>query len=288
MIRLRTLIVAAAAVAITVAYHFLFKEAPRSSIPDEPKKPVLLDKVISDSYTKLNSNDPTLAALINRNLEVSKRLGSDISAKLPKVYNPADFPALIQCLSDPFDEDVVRNEIANLLSRSDCPDLVNTLIQILDNSREKSRFRAFATQHLGGQLDKNITLKERVTAKLRSQLSDKDVSVQRESLLALIRQKDPHACDVAVQRLNDSAKESDAMRDLVIRCIFELDIRDQIPTVRKYARDPDEVIRIAAIVALGQWGDEQSRLAFEEAATSPSVRLQRAGKAALQRIDTVK
>ncbi len=42
---------------------------------------------------------------------------------------------------------------------------------------------------------------------------------------------------------------------------------------------------IAAMVTLSQWGDEHSRPAFEEAAGSGPPRLQRAGRAALARLD---
>ena len=38
-------------------------------------------------------------------------------------------------------------------------------------------------------------------------------------------------------------------------------------------------------MTLSQWGDEDSRPAFEEAANSDIVRLQRAGKAALRRLE---
>ena len=64
-----------------------------------------------------------------------------------------------------------------------------------------------------------------------------------------------------------------------------LDLKQQVPGVRRYAYDRDEVVRIAAVVALSQWGDEASRPAFETAAKSKSVRLQRAGKAALERFN---
>jgi transposase InsO family protein len=91
----------------------------------------------------------------------------------------------------------------------------------------------------------------------------------------------PHA----VTWLNDPSPSGDATRDLAIRCVQERGLREHIPAVRKYVRDPNDVTRIAAIVALSDWGDEESRPAFEEASKSSTVRLQRAGKAALQRLD---
>ena len=78
------------------------------------------------------------------------------------------------------------------------------------------------------------------------------------------------------------------MRDLAIHCAQENDLRDQIPTIRLYSRSTNDIIRIAALVALSQWGDEESRPAIEEAATSPVVRLQHCGQAALKRLDAAK
>ena len=79
--------------------------------------------------------------------------------------------------------------------------------------------------------------------------------------------------------------DKDNVRDLTIRCVTLLDSKQYIPTIRQYLYDKNEVIRIAAIVALSQWGDEKSRDAFQKAAESNSVRLQRAGKAALKRLE---
>ena len=94
---------------------------------------------------------------------------------------------------------------------------------------------------------------------------------------------DPKGVEAAARWLAD--EKADGVRDLAIRCVHDLDLREHIPAIRKHVRDPDEVVRIAAIVALSQWGDEESRPAFEEAAKSDVVRLQRAGKAALERLD---
>jgi HEAT repeat protein len=86
--------------------------------------------------------------------------------------------------------------------------------------------------------------------------------------------------------VKDPAKDN--VRDLAIRCVKLLDLKQYMPTIRQYLYDKNEVIRIAAIVALSQWQDEQSRPAFEKAVNSKSVRLQRAGKAALKRLDEKK
>jgi len=75
------------------------------------------------------------------------------------------------------------------------------------------------------------------------------------------------------------------MRDLAIRFVQDKNMREHIPTIRPYARSTNDIIRIAAIVALSEWGDEESRPAMEEAANSTVVRVQRCGQAAMKRLD---
>ena len=114
-------------------------------------------------------------------------------------------------------------------------------------------------------------------------LTDRHIEVRREVLLSLVRIGDPKGKETAVAWL--TAKEKDNVRDLAIRCLHMLSLKKYIPAIRQYLYDKNEVIRIAAIVSLSQWGDRESRDAFEKAANSKSVRLQRAGKAALKRLD---
>ena len=84
--------------------------------------------------------------------------------------------------------------------------------------------------------------------------------------------------------LYDSSESVDSIRDLAIRCVQRLGMREHIPCIRKYVRDPNDATRIAAIVALSQWGDEESRPAFVKASESSNPRLQRCGKMALDRL----
>ncbi|MGH7144744.1 MAG: HEAT repeat domain-containing protein [Planctomycetota bacterium] len=284
---------------------------PPSSQKIEPPRSTEVSKAPPADYQPPKTVDPKLAALVDRRAPEDARISSDISARLPRVQNAADFPALIQVLSDAQDDDTVRNEVANLLRRSGYfTGTAETLMKVLDNPAEKARFRSFAVQHLYGCLEDNknsapqpahppgqgalvhpdYTLsaeeQQKITDHLHTYLTDRDVEVRREALLALVRLKDPLAAPTAVAWLNQPGPEADRSRDLAIRCVHDLDLRDQIPTIRKYAHDPNEVIRIAAIVALSEWNDEESRPAFEEAAQSKVERLKRAGKAALARLKT--
>jgi len=237
-------------------------------------------------YSAPTVSDPALIALVNRNAKVSIRVGGDSTAKLPIIQNSSDAAALAKVLADHEDHDVVRNEVANLLRRSSYDGLSDVLIEILGNPAEGSRFRSFCIQHLWKQLEKaGPDEREQIVTVLHQSLADRHVEVRREALLSLVRMRDPKGQETALAWLVSSEASADAVRDLAIRCVQELDLREHIPEVRKHVRSSNEVLRIAAIVALSQWADEEGRPAFEEAAKSSSVRLQRAGKAALERLD---
>ncbi len=154
----------------------------------------------------------------------------------------------------------------------------------LYNPKEGERFRSFCVQHLYGNYEGADTdEKEIISEALHSCLTDRHVKVRREALLALHRLKEPIAREVALKWLHD--EKADRVRDAAIRIVREQEIREEIPTIRKLARDPNIVVARAAIVTLARWGDEESRPIMEEAAKSSSVLLQRAGKAALARLD---
>lgn len=232
--------------------------------------------------------DPIIQPLVDRSRPVHQRVPIDITSKMPQADSTEDQRTLVAVLTDVSDDDTVRNEVANLLRRSNYSGLNDALIQVLENPNEKPRFRSFAIQHLGmGVPDAAIDPdgREKVLGRLHSALDDQEAGVRREALLALTRQNDPKSVDTAIRWLNTENAEADSVRDLAIRCVKELDRKETIPTIRKYLRNSNEVICIAAIVALSEWGDEESRAAFEDASRSKIVRIQRAGKAALQRLE---
>lgn len=202
------------------------------------------------------------------------------------IASAEDLQIFAKVLGDPSDDDTVRNEVANLLRRSKYTGLTNALHAVLDNPAEKPRFRSFAVQHLWQQLDgAGIDDQDRIRAKLHELLADRHVEVRREALLALVRMRDPVGKTTAIGWLTSLEPSAETTRDLAIRCVYDLGLREQMQVIRPFARDPNEVTRIAAIVALSQWGDEGSREAFKAAADSSSIRLQRAGKAALERLN---
>ncbi|MBE7465512.1 MAG: HEAT repeat domain-containing protein [Planctomycetes bacterium] len=239
-----------------------------------------------DLVQRLKVGDPRLTPLVDSSLPVSQRISPDITAKIPSVSNAEDCKILAMVLTNPLDDDTVRNEISNLLRRSKYPGLTDALFQVLAHPSEKPRFRSFAVQHLWQQWDgADDDARGDIESRLRALIEDRHAEVRREALLALVRMKDPLGRETAVRWLATNGPELDGVRDLAIRCVYDLNLREHLPLIRNHVRNPNETIRIAAIVALSYWKDEESRSAFEEAAESSVVRLQRAGKAAMNRLD---
>ncbi len=249
--------------------HASATASPRAQV--EPARPIAPPR------------DQALAALVDR--RATPRITPDITSRIPRVSRK-EIPSVVSVLLDTEDHDAVRNEAANLLRRSGHEGLTDDLVRVLHNPGEGPRFRSFCIQQLW-QNSRKAGPEElkKIRTVLRKALQDEEVKVRREALLALVRMHDPKGKEAAVKWLTDD--EAEGVRDAAIRCVRELDLREHIPAVRSYARDPDVTVRIAAIVTLSQWGDEESRPAFEEAANSEVVRLQRAGKAALKRLNAV-
>ena len=236
-------------------------------------------------YTPPEVADSRLAAFVDRESE-EFRVTSDISTRIPKAIDSGDIEAISTVLTDTKDDDTVRNEAANLLRRSGYPQLTDDLIKVLSNPEEKERFRTFCVQHLYNNYKRGgMAEKEKIVSKLRECLTDRHVKVRREALLALHRLKDEETEALARKWLHEDKEKGDAVRDLAIRIVRERNLRDELSTIRKLARDKNTVIRIAALVTLSEWRDQESRPLMEEAAKSDNVRLQRCGKLALKRLD---
>ena len=225
---------------------------------------------------------PMLANFVDR--ECKNRVTADFAARVERVQASNDLAAVVAILKDTTDGDTVRNEAAKLLARSGYADLIPDLLAILMNPAEEPRFRSFCVQYLYGNY---AAADEKQRAALDgvfvARLGDPDKEVRRESILALVRLGKPEGKKAAEQWLRDPAAYD--VRDIAIHCMDTLNLRDQAPEIRKSLHDTNNVVRIAAMVVLSAWGDTESRSAFEEAAKESHQRLQRAGKAALFRLD---
>ncbi len=267
------------AVAVVAATSIYLVKHPPFHAELPPKKEV--------PYTPPPTKAPKLSGFVNREEAYEKRVTPDMDTRLPEVKETQDVSAVIQVLMDTKDKDATRNEAANLLRRSGSKDLSGRLIRILWNPQEGERFRGFCVQHLSLNLPQaGETEKAEIIATLHKCLADKHLSVRREALLALSYANDAEAPKVAVKWL--SASEGEGARDLAIRCVEILGLKDQIPEIRKFLNSSSEPERKQAIVVLSQWGDEASRPAIEEAAKSKSVQLQTAAQMALKRLDEAK
>ncbi|MEO5367584.1 MAG: hypothetical protein H7831_14760 [Magnetococcus sp. WYHC-3] len=237
---------------------------------------------VSDTIPLRNRVSPMLANFVDR--ECKTRVTADFAARVERVQTPEDLAAVVAILKDTTDGDTVRHEAASLLARSEYPKLIDDLVAILMNPAEEPRFRGFCVQHLWlNHAAADAEQKMLVETVLQERLGDPDVTVQREALLALVRLGHPEGKRMAAQWFSDPAAED--KRDLAIRCMALLNMRERIPEIRGYLRATNVAVRLAAIAALSDWGDMESRGAFEEAANSAQERLQHAGKLALMKLD---
>jgi len=198
---------------------------------------------------------------------------------------------LLQVLTDVQDNDTVRNEVANLLRRSKCSDIAPALTKILDNPEEKPRFRSFAMQHLGGMVEEmDAESRQPFIAQIQTFLTDRHYQVRSQALQNLVRLKDPVGQQTAIkwltnyQSVTTEALEKGTIIKQAIECVHSLELKEQIPAIRTYARDPNIVIARAAIVALADWHDEESLDAMKVAAASKDPLLARCGRAAVERM----
>jgi len=257
------------------------RRAPNGVIPGTADHPLQTVALQPARYHAPEVDDARLAAFVNREAG-DQRVFDDMTARFPQLTSARDIAAVAQVLKDPADDDTVRHETAALLARSGYPGLVADLLGILNNPAEGARFRGWAMQHL--QLNyaaADPKQQEAVLAQLRTSLADRHQTVRRESLLALHRLAPAEGLAVARAWLHATAAGADAGRDLAIRVIREQDARDELATVRQYARHPDPALRIAALVTLAAWKDEASREAMADAAASADPRLRRCGERAL-------
>lgn len=216
----------------------------------------------------------------------SSRFTDKILQEIPEVPDSKSQEQIANIARDPEEGDTIRNESIDLLRKSGYPHLDRLLWEILQDQRNQERFRSFATQHLGIEAENTAPGSPKRTSlagELRTLLEDRHEDVRREALGALSSIKDSQALMLIHNGLNDP--NWSAHKDLIVYLMDANDFRDRMPAIRSLAYSPDDALRIACLTTLGNWKDEGSRAAFEDAVRSDSLRLRRAGTLALKRLD---
>jgi HEAT repeat protein len=185
-------------------------------------------------------------------------------------------------------DDATRNEVINLLRRSEFSDLNSNLIKLLSDEKESDRFKSFIIQHLGVSLlnDENKTSREEIAIVLHTQLESKILVVKKESFLALLNVKD----EVALKKMDaifKSNKEEDCL-EIAIRFAFKLDLDKYKPNLRTYLKSTNKDVKLVAIHYLGEWKDEQSKDFFKECLKSEDLQIYQAGKLSLKLLESKK
>ncbi|MFW5882144.1 MAG: hypothetical protein ACOCVS_00770 [Planctomycetota bacterium] len=203
------------------------------------------------------------------------------------IDQPQDIALIRRILRDPQEGDTIRNETANLLTRSEVPQLADDLIRVLEHPTERARFRSFAMQHLGVLwLQRGAKPDDPIRARLIAGLDDRHVPVRREALLPLTRGQDTI---VPARIAAILGPDGDAAQwDLACRLVADLELADHLPAVRALLTEADETIRCAALDAIARMGDTASRAEAERAAQDANPRIAAAGRRALSALTEAK
>jgi hypothetical protein len=291
--RLATTLLIGLVLVVGVAAWWLMssQEAGEVSLPqaEDENQATVLPARQPTALSKLNdpaTANPALVRLVDT--ESRDRFDSDIAYAIPTVAADDEQAAVVAVLLDHTDSDTARHQAAELLRRSDYAALPATLVTVLNNPAESERFRSWAVQHLYSIHAQTSTDSQTlISTTLHELLHDRHVAVRREALLSLSRLSDPTAVEHAAAWLGD---EQVSAADLAL-LFCENDARQHINAVRNMAYADDQPTRIAALVTLSEWGDEDSRVAMQAAAdlpdTNTNVRLRRCGSMALERLDRV-
>ena len=208
-------------------------------------------------------------------------------APAPLPVQSAQVTEAFATLADTKATDTVRTRALSRLLREKAPGLDDALLKVLDAPAESPGFQAVALQHLGmvaKTVPPDSQSRSRIVTRMQSYLDGNDVTMRRLALQALCQLKHESGAQAAVKWLNDDSKEANRVRDMAIYCIRDLGLKDQIPVIRKHARDGNDVIRMAALTVLAEWHDVESLDAMKEAAEAGSPALRKVGKEAVEKI----
>ena len=175
----------------------------------------LLGSTTSDLPVVVSPVSPELRVVSDRSQPDHDRLRPLVDGSVATL-NPADVALLRRVLRDATDEDTVRNEAANHLRANGTAEVADDCSAVLAQAGELPRFRSFAAQHLGiAWLDARSADAARagvLRPRLVSLLSDRDMEVRREALLALVRGGDPDGLRGAAAWLEDPNPAAEAER----------------------------------------------------------------------------
>ena len=274
--------------------------APHTATISAPAIAEIAVKVLPESepkkyYVPPPVKDKKLAALVNR--DAKDRIFTNMAARFPEVQHPEDFPALLSVLTDVKDDDTVRHEVAFLLMRSHCPDLVSIFFKILDSPEEQPRFRAFTMQYLFEMVQEfsnQSATEQLLTAKMRASLDDKNFEVRTQALQNLCRLKDEVGLQTAVKWLDYSnykpvsTEKTEFERATILKQAIEqihaAGLKEHLDEIRQHVKDANAIIARAAIVTLADWKDTESLPLFQEAAKSSDPLLKSCAQTAIKKM----
>jgi len=269
-----------------IAWYFLKPEQKTPLLPPfkETTQPRPVPKKLTKKVTKKPLNLPpavTFAPVPEPKKEQPKPSNTILLKRISKIKDSAK---LAKIVLDTQVDDTARNEALSQLRMLKYPNLIQDILKVLNNPEEAPRFRGFCVQHLYlAYKGASKEGKETILTTFQKSLADRHLSVRRESLLALVRLKDLKGISTAIAWLK--AENTDSIKDLSIRCIRDLNLREYIPEIRKLTAHKNVNVQVAALNTLAHWEDNEAKGLFEKALKSENTRLLRAGKAGLKSLN---
>lgn len=212
---------------------------------------------------------------------VSERL--EVIEKLDTVSQIGDSSEFERVMLDRKEDVVIRTRVAEMLARRATNRFYELMNAILNNQAEGIEMQAVAVDMLGGALlNSSEPDKRLIRIPLVGALDNQYSQVRANALEYLCRIGDL-AADMKVKEVLRNWDSVDVV-DLAsaVKGAYILDSRRNIPSIRGLLNHPDENVQIAAIYALGSWGDQESKEAISVLQNAPSANLQRTAKGALK------
>ena len=267
--------------------------APTAPQPDAPPS-------TAQSSPTPSLNDDATATVVARHTQqvvtpldrlltpgAQPRLDAALAHRVQRLDNAYDIQRARSVLLDQTEDPAIRNELMDLFRRSVHLPLVDDLQAIALDAGESELMRLYAVQQLGVTMqDERFAARQHdMNTFLRNQYQTHNSTlVRREAFVFLLEGQDPVVMtDVSGEEVF-SQERLQGMIDLAIHAAQKIDNKAVLPQVRALVFEPDEIVAVAAIAALGAWQDRDSLPLLHRMLNSPSLRLRRAARVAIDRM----
>jgi HEAT repeat protein len=177
----------------------------------------------------------------------------------------------------------LRRTAAEMLSMNKSESFPALMRSIIYDKLESTEMRVIA---LGSLLSVIVNSaddeKYRLRLLLVESLDSEDTLLRVTALEYLCRINDPAAPNRVREIIDNPEKFNDLEIAASVRGAFFLDLKSRKESIRKFLTHNDPTLKIAAIQALSNWGDPESRVSIEVLCASSDKEVSRIAKGAIR------